>query len=236
MTSLPSGPPHDNRALDRWTRVVDAVGARVVADGRAEMPCPAHGGEKPSGLAISLGDASDYPTVFCRTENCEYADIRAALVAAGAPEDALQPAKGGGGGLRPPAAKPGRRAGAPQAVAVLPTEQQVEDWQEALMREPMMRRVIKSKWRTDDEALALADVGWDEQQGRYTFPVRDAAGDVVQMIYRDFRTNRPAGVPKSLTHRASPARTCTRRLALRTAGASSSAQANATRSLLTGSD
>ncbi len=61
------------------------------------------------------------------------------------------------------------------------------------MRDRMMCRVIKRKCHTDDEALALADVGWDEEQERYTFPVRDEAGEIVQVIYRDLRDDRPAG-------------------------------------------
>ncbi len=208
MTALGSRPAHDARALDRWTRVVEALGARVVAEGRAEMPCPVHGGDKPNGFAISVGD-DGWPKLYCRTkgEGCEdqdgawYGRAREVLVAAGAPADALRAAKGGVASQRLPAAPAARRAGARQAVGRLPGEQRVEAWCEALMRDRMLRHVIKSKWHTDDEALAWADVGWDEGQGRYTFPVRDEAGEIVQVVYRDFRDDPPAGAPKSRTHK-----------------------------------
>lgn len=201
MTALPSGPPDDNRAGDRWTRVIEGVGARVVAEGRAEMPCPAHGGEKRSGLVISIGEVTDYPAVFCRTEHCDYADVRTALVALGAPADALQPAKGGGSGQRPSADRPARRVAAPVAAPVLPTAQQVDAWHEALMRDPMLRRVARTKFRTDDEALVWADAGWDAVQDRLTLPVLNEAGEVMQVIYRDLRDDVPAGSPKSRTHK-----------------------------------
>lgn len=185
MTALTSGPPHDARALDRWTRVVDAVGARVVADGRAEMPCPTHGGEKPRGLAISVGTESDYPAVFCRTEHCEYADIRAALVAKGAPGDALQPATGEGGRrasvvrLRPRA---GTASAGPDAVVA--TDAQVEAWSNALWSSKAARQALKDAWQVSDETLAQADVGWNGRERRYTFPVTDEDGRAVNVLRR----------------------------------------------------
>src|SRR3569833_146355 len=64
--------------------------------------CPAHDDRSPS-LVVNVGDDGYRPVVECHGP-CEYADVRAALIAAGAPEAALRPA-----GPRPPRPAPAAR-------------------------------------------------------------------------------------------------------------------------------
>ncbi len=202
MTALTSGPPHAARALNRWTRVVQAVGATVVAEGRAEMPCPAHGGTKPSGLAISVGDESDYPVLRCRTEHCDYAHVRNALIRLGAPADALVPGKGQGGGLHPATPRPAAAASARsphlRPAAVLPTNEQVEAWEAALWAEDFMRKVLCRKWRITEDVLGATEAGYDRTRDAVTLPVREGEA-LVQVIYRDLSDSAPAA-RKSTTH------------------------------------
>lgn len=209
MTALPSGPPHAERAWDRWQRVVDAVGAVEVAEGRAEMACPVHGGERRK-FAISVGDESDYPLLRCRSE-CDDEDretwlpkATAALLALGAPADALPPAKGQGGRQRPstatPAAKARGRTTRAATPARLPTEDQLERWETAFLASDFMRRALMRKWRLTEDEIAAAEIGYDQQQDRIVLPVRDDAGELVQVLYRSLRDNLRPGEPKTKTH------------------------------------
>lgn len=210
MSALPTDSPHAERAWDRWTRLVDAVGATVVGEGRAEMACPVHGGEKASKFAISVGDESDYPMLWCRT-GCKSDDretwlplATAALLALGAPADTLPPAKGQGGRQRPstPQAAPttGRRGSGATSPVRLPTEDQLDRWESAFLSNDLMRRALLRKWRLTEDVIAAAEVGYDQAQERIVLPVRDDAGGVVQVIYRSLRDDLPAAVPKTKTH------------------------------------
>jgi hypothetical protein len=200
----------ESRAVDRWTRLVDAVGAKVVGEGKAEMAAPCHGGTKPGKFAISVGDESEYPLLWCRSQ-CDSSDplwlARAteALLALGAPADCLQPTTGQGSRSRPLSASTRTQAARSEAsgkpASSLPSDDQVDLWQDNLLRERMILRALCSKWQVTEETVIAADVGWDRVSSRVTFPVRDPDTDeVVQVLYRDISDNRPASVPKARTH------------------------------------
>jgi len=188
-------------ARERWERVVDAVGARIVGNGNAEMPCPVHGGDNRRGLAISVGETA-YPMLYCRTK-CERTDgwlseAVAALEALGARAEDLTPTRRATGRAT---ADPVVRAAA-LPTPNLPTERALDAWEEALWRERVVRRAVGSKWQVSDETIAAASLGWDEGQERVTMPVRGPATDeLLTVIYRYVGDHLPPGQPKSRVHK-----------------------------------
>jgi len=146
--------------------------------------CPAHDDSSPS-LSVTVGE-DGLPAFFCHG-GCEPWAIRPALLARGVPDEDLRPAhrpKGApANGHRP--AQPRQSVPAdddkppapPRPTARLPAPQEVEDWHYALTgaREAWLRE----ERGLTDATIGHAEIGWDGQ--RYTFPIRDAAGRLVNV-------------------------------------------------------
>lgn len=167
-------------------QVLDALpDARRSGEGW-EARCPAHPDDSPS-LVVSVGEDGYRPVLWCHG-GCDYADVRAALLALAVPETALRPS---GPGQRPSTApqRPASRPIGALAAPPPPTDAQVWGWVLAAQIDGRLTRLAKERRGLDCDLLVQAEVGWDRTTNCYTLPIRDAVtAEVV-----DLRTGRRGG-------------------------------------------
>lgn len=108
---------HDGSPVTQ--QVLDKLDGVTGSDPQWSARCPAHDDRGPS-LSITVGD-DGYPVMRCHAD-CDYADIRAALLALGVPRKALR------GTQASPNAPGTLRAKRPAARAKPPDPDQVRRW------------------------------------------------------------------------------------------------------------
>jgi len=166
-----------------------------------EARCPAHTDTKPS-LSVTVG-GDDLPVFKCQA-GCDYADVRAALLQRGVPDNALRPAPRRAAHSRPPApaSRPVRRRTVATAVPVpLPTAARVWRWHERLLADEERLAYLTDVRGLSMEALTQAEVGWDGS--RYTIPIEEQVTDDGGTSHRTVNVRRylQGGKPKWLNWR-----------------------------------
>lgn len=75
----------------------------------------------------------------------------------------------------------------------LPTEAEVEQWHEALLAEPSRMKYLHDKRGIGRDIVKRMKVGWHDRRGRYTIPVRDTEGVLVNVRMYDPQARESSG-------------------------------------------
>jgi hypothetical protein len=154
------------RPIEKVTEALDRRELRVVKSGSGLMAqCPAHDDRSPS---LSITEAGDRILLNCH-RGCEFSEIMEALGLEQA--DAFE-------GKPEPRATAAKKA--PPKKAPLPSEQEIEAWSRALLKdEDLLAELLRSRgW--DRETLAELKVGF--HSGRITIPIRNPEGELINLL------------------------------------------------------
>lgn len=79
----------------------------------------------------------------------------------------------------------------PSTTQALPNEERIARWHSALMKSPAALKVIRDKTGWTDETLAEWQIGFNVQDSRYTIPIRDEKGGLLNV--RRYKPDAAAG-------------------------------------------
>ncbi|MCA1833223.1 MAG: AAA family ATPase [Actinomycetota bacterium] len=85
----------------------------------------------------------------------------------------------------PPDSAHGHRELEAELSEALPSEEEVDEWHEAIDKDSSRGKFLREKRKLKQEIIERYKIGWDSQRKRYTIPIRDDAGELVNVRFYD---------------------------------------------------